>query len=555
MRQPRFTAKTSRLAFFGFVLVLFFVTAWLAKINDLERESKRKRSQLETLTVEELLDLLVLKKPREFSLFQAHRLYPFGSAPVEPAAEDSYDPLVTELAGYPQDQVSPIQVELVRRGLAAIPQLLEHLEDKRPTRWEVNDKDLHAWMAYGKFYDPRIRKPGKQPPGTVPWQWVTDLTFPDPGPEDLEFTDPPLSSHTLTVGDLCYIALGEIVNRRLHVAKYTLVTFASSITIQSPVHTPALAKACRDDWSGLTPEKHRQSLLNDANHHDFVSLLDAIDRLAYYYPQEAEDLLVKLLKRPIYDVDKVLEFINSKLLALSPSHESKLKNYFYISRLITYKIQETAKSPFLIHSFDDTEFIENLSTFHLDENQLHQFAAMQITKINNPNHYLDLIEKFKGESKDHSWITLPYWLHHVCQPDFVHTDILLFGKAALANQISALAFPDYDPLNPYYMNAVSVEDQTRLLMLLRPIMSPRVDQAIHELFRKAIQPNSLFDDSPDWGGALAKQCVKHLAGKSYDPELRAYLESQIKKLKEHPDPEETQWERKNLERLLQHLRN
>ncbi len=549
MRQTRFTENSSRYAFLGLMLCLILTAAWVAQIEGLEREWNQQRARLENLSVEQLLDRLVQEKAAEFNDANAHRFFPFFHRPEAYPWEDEDSPEIERIE-YPKAKASPILAELVRRGAAVVPQLLEHLEDKRPTKWFIRTTEFGLCMTFGNGYDARNLDPRKQPSGTVAKRWATDLTFPDPDLEEDEIPDPPLTFYTFTVGDMCYMVIGNIVNRLNGVISYNALGSMLSISIQSPVRLPALAQACRDDWSGLTPEKHRQCLLQDGRQHELGPLLNAVDWLVFFYPKDGEELLVKLISRPIYDEDILLDFIETKLLFLSAEIQTRLNDYFntckFLERLIYDEIKKIKNSP----NPCKKKLYDILSCIYFNASFFHEYYARDITKIKNPDYYKSLIMQFKSASKDNSWITLPYWLHNVCRRDLTHTEILLHGKAALANQICELAFPDYDPYNPYYLDAVSVNDQAAFLMLLRPYSTPRVDHAMHELFKKAILPNPLFADSPNWGERIAKQCIKHLAGKSYDPELRAYLQGRIQKLDEGPDSDEKKWDRKELENLL-----
>jgi hypothetical protein len=125
-------------------------------------------------------------------------------------------------------------------------------------------------------------------------------------------TDPHVDSHQVRVGDLCYIAIGQIVNRHLSVARYQPT---ACLVINSPVRTPALAEAVRQDWSNLTAEQHRESLANDALLHQSY---DALSRLYFYYPDFADSVATKLLQRPIRDEGPLQVFIEKLLKEPNP---------------------------------------------------------------------------------------------------------------------------------------------------------------------------------------------------------------------------------------------
>jgi hypothetical protein len=170
----------------------------------------------------------------------------------------------------PRDPRSPVMVELIRRGVEAVPLLLAHLTDARPTRLVdyhqpemINDGG--TWFADG--FDPRKA-------GTV---------FSPPVNHEVDFkTTRELKageSYTVKIGDLCFFALGQIVDRRLLVFGSVVkdhILWIRSRSINSPVEFPALAAAARKDWGGLTREEHERLLETDAWENDALGRNPAV---------------------------------------------------------------------------------------------------------------------------------------------------------------------------------------------------------------------------------------------------------------------------------------
>lgn len=114
--------------------------------------------------------------------------------------------------------------------------------------------------------------------------------------------------YVLRVGDLCFAAVGQIVNRPLHPASGGLrnqngARDLRSACVNSPVHSPLLARATREDWAGLTPAAHAASLQIDARGYLAAKTDRTLDpgglrRMLFYYPEQgaklAEVLLVQL---------------------------------------------------------------------------------------------------------------------------------------------------------------------------------------------------------------------------------------------------------------------
>jgi hypothetical protein len=197
------------------------------------------------------------------------------------------------ILGSKKPVVHPAMRDLVRMGVAALPDLLRHLSDPRETRLVLQHKEPFGAAWHSDEYDPRYADAGRQPQGV------------NTGREG-EFTE-----YTLRVGDLCYVAVGQIVNRNLAAVRYQP---SMCLVVNSPVQTPVLAAAARQDWSGLTPEEHQQSLIADALADGAYAAPEALVRLYFYYPAAAEPLALKLLGRPWYDSEKVREFITGRLV-------------------------------------------------------------------------------------------------------------------------------------------------------------------------------------------------------------------------------------------------
>jgi hypothetical protein len=170
----------------------------------------------------------------------------------------------------------PAMRALVRRGVAALPQLLEHLTDARPTKLVVGRGSPSLIIGYGTDYEPR------------------DIDTISKGmnlSRGLPRDDPNSESYTIKVGDLCFVAVGQIVNRKLAVLRYQP---SAMLFINSPVRVPALADAIRTDWSGITADQHRQSLVRDCAGKSRKAF-GGLPRLLYYYPAAGEEIAVKAL--------------------------------------------------------------------------------------------------------------------------------------------------------------------------------------------------------------------------------------------------------------------
>ncbi len=222
-------------------------------------------------------------------------------------------------------------IELVRSGVAAVPLLLEHLDDNRPTR--IPPVEALMWMSFPDEYDFNRRTRARPPQG------VNRDTF--------SAGDP--SRHTITVGDLCFVALGQIVNRRFNAIRYQPT---GGLVVSSPTHSARLCSVVRRDFAGLTLQKHKQMLIRDVLKPDgYARALGAYQRLVYYYPDQVEPAMLKLFARPRYDTNEVCRFVRSRLYKEKDAKaRAKLLSDFVARH------GEAARDGVLVQLFEDLDF-------------------------------------------------------------------------------------------------------------------------------------------------------------------------------------------------------
>jgi len=197
--------------------------------------------------------------------------------------------------GVPPPKLPPQMRELVRRGPLALPELIKHLDDRRPTKFEVGNKDdghshqvgvdAFWWTDFSDEYDPRSRRPSNE-------KMETKM------PMMKEFQ----GRYTVKVADVCYTLIGQIVNRRLLAVRYQP---SAGLMVNSPIEVPALAEEVRNDWGKADAEELRASLLADLRATSQSETYytqrfnnSALERLRLYFPDtynglEGDDLKKK----------------------------------------------------------------------------------------------------------------------------------------------------------------------------------------------------------------------------------------------------------------------
>jgi hypothetical protein len=235
-------------------VLIAFITLCAAALILLPSQQERRRSTtgvsektLREMSVSVLIDRLVNVDTLGIGY---HPYEQHGSAepffiPVDPAASYATDPLDKDSDGWypPYVPVVPLELrEIVSRGLAALPELINHVDDPRETKFRVRthlyddryiprklpDKyfdNLFVSIHLGFIYDPRFPEADRRPKGINTWQnpWLVE--------EERRFLVYFADTYTLKVGDLCYIAIGQIVNRNLVAMDYG----GSNVTVHTLV--------------------------------------------------------------------------------------------------------------------------------------------------------------------------------------------------------------------------------------------------------------------------------------------------------------------------------
>jgi hypothetical protein len=168
-------------------------------------------------------------------------------------ADDSPGSFEVGVLGVAPTIVPPPMRELVRRGPVALPELIQHLGDKRPTKLEVGNKpsgrqvgvDAFMFMYFSDEYDPR-----------VPHWWSDEEWKKGPRPIERSFE----GLYTVKVADVCYVLIGQIVNRRLLPVRYQP---SGGLVVNSPIEAPELFERVRSDWGRADTQSLRAALLED----------------------------------------------------------------------------------------------------------------------------------------------------------------------------------------------------------------------------------------------------------------------------------------------------
>ena len=154
-------------------------------------------------------------------------------------------------------------------------------------------------MGISNEYEPRFPDPKYWSPGVVEVMRKTEMKRIS------------LKPYTFRVGELCYLLIGDIVNRRLEAET---IHQGGRIVFNSPIEFPALANAVSEDWGGLTPVEQVRQLEQDAFWTADFENGTSLQRLMLYYPVSGEQTAVKLLARNIYSIPALQRFVDDRLM-------------------------------------------------------------------------------------------------------------------------------------------------------------------------------------------------------------------------------------------------
>jgi hypothetical protein len=171
--------------------------------------------------------------------------------------------------------------KLVELGPTSLPALLAHLDDKRPSKIVVKHDNSFGGMWHA----------AEVPAATAAEEEKLKATL--PGGDDLGGHTQGISEHTVTVGDLCFVAVGMITNRPYNAVRYQPT---ACIVVNSPTTTPEIARAVRSLWQSTPPAAALQRHLAA----DFKSggnlRSGAAVRWLYYFPDDALPSIKAALK-------------------------------------------------------------------------------------------------------------------------------------------------------------------------------------------------------------------------------------------------------------------
>jgi hypothetical protein len=179
--------------------------------------------------------------------------------------------------------------ELITIGPNALPFLLDALDDQTPTKLVIAHPGA---MWFENWLDMNPVNPVERP-------------FYHDRIEDFRHRHT-ITSYTVKVGDVCFVAVGQIVGRHYQAVRYVP---SGCVAIESPTHDPKLCAAVRAIWKlgepriglfdSLCADYSTQGIFNGKSLDGWAdgseSQCRAAMRLLFYFPDESTDMLAQRL--------------------------------------------------------------------------------------------------------------------------------------------------------------------------------------------------------------------------------------------------------------------
>ncbi len=549
---------TLSLGMVSFTLLSFPALALEPPVNPPSEKSLPAPETLKKLSVEELINLLPGEPggPLEFGLVRTWPQPGDDFLGLEVGQDDG-------LPGAEKAAVtkSPVFAELVRRGVHSMPGLLAHMDDRRPTKayfWYPEHHEIYS-LDPGSVEEPSPFLFGI--PATPDRLWVfvrppfgfsdwINLLYTRRG-FDLRYferakgrlprqeKEEPGWRYTMKVGDLCYIAVGRIVNRDLA----PITGRNGSMVIDSPVHRPDEARACRERWGRLTAESHRDSLIRDGS--------SGLKRLYFYYPREGEKEIIKYIKRPFREEVPVSMFIETELLSidekdyhqLSRNHDlinrvnGQFKDGMGVARDHQVLSREMVSVLMLLRQFVKWAAYEELVKKKM------VFPPIQV--------FEERLSKFE-QAHGKEWLRqIPGRLYFdYAEKNENQGDLRALMKVRMAQFLLKERFPKNDPHQDFFVNQTTRESCQRFVTGLPRYENANIDRAILEVLQRV--PH--FGPKTSGELAFARCCINRLSGGPIVPEVQAYLEKKIDEAKKDPAPDAFGYDLPIFNELLNNLK-
>ena len=264
----------------------------LLPVPTIKLDNKGEATESDIKTIKKLIaELATIASYEEVLPPEAYAIPNFGTVFVPVPSSTNFAMSLLTKHGLKWNSAFTSLVEL---GPKALPFLLESLDNKTPTKVTIKCDGGFGGMWFGHEIP---SNPANRNEAKALAEAKADDS-PRTKPVVIVGVRPSLvHEYTLKVGDICFVAVGQITNRSYNAVRYQPT---ACWILNSTVVDKKLAAEVRAIWGKADyRQKLLDSLLLDFHTRgggSFFLQAEAVTRLLYYFPQATEDLIVARLK-------------------------------------------------------------------------------------------------------------------------------------------------------------------------------------------------------------------------------------------------------------------
>ena len=152
-----------------------------------------------------------------------------------------------------------------------------------------------------------------------------------------------------------------------------------------------------------------------------------------------------------------------------------------------------------------------------------EFITTRLVRQTTPDRWHWLVDAFARERGARYAELIPFLLRWIFWRTDWEEDGEYLRERAIAAKILARLYPDDDPNNPRFLDAIGARQQAELILSLPPFPSRRVDEAVHRIYR-SLRPEEFSSEAGRVElDVLTEACVRRLYGRGYRDVVVPYL--------------------------------
>jgi len=184
-------------------------------------------------------------------------------------------------------------IEITRRGLKILPDLIKKVNDKSKTTIFIRTgftKYLGGIGVGASYADLSDRFYFTNPENELLMKGKVNTKMEDRGPEHAPVEDDPEGqpAYYFKTGDMCFNFIGQILNRNYKTIQY----YGKNILIITPVYNKNIYEAVILECKNITQQEHENELIKKCLSSNQEDIFDNLLRLHFYYEKTARKIFL-----------------------------------------------------------------------------------------------------------------------------------------------------------------------------------------------------------------------------------------------------------------------